>query len=72
LRLLGRETQPGHLEKLSADSPNDTLIAVVEIGSTCHTRDRARPRRRIARWERIVENLVDVHRRPQFVLVFVV
>ena len=66
LRLLNRETQPGHLEKLSSDSANEALVARLALGSTRHTRNRARPRRRIARRERVVEDLIDVRRRPPF------
>ena len=71
LRLLDRETQAGHLKKLSSNAANETLIALVALGSTRHTRDRARPRRRIARRERVVEDLIDDRRRPQFSLIVV-
>jgi hypothetical protein len=33
LRLLNRETQPGHLEKLGSDSPDEALVARLALGS---------------------------------------
>jgi hypothetical protein len=64
LSLLDREAQPRHLEKLGPNSVNDSLVARRVLGNSPYTRDRTGPGRRVAGWERIVEDLIDVRRRP--------